>query len=62
LPFDRHTWEKLFMEMRILVAAALGALTVLAGAWFIVRSIRERRKFRLRQQGRGKSANVAPAE
>jgi hypothetical protein len=50
------------MEMRIIVAAALGVALLLICAWLLTRNMRERRKFRMRQQGRGKNVESAPAE
>lgn len=50
------------MEMRIVVAASVGAAMLAVCVWLLLRSMRERRKFRLRQAGRGKSVTVVPAE
>lgn len=50
------------MEMRYIIAASAGTALLAICIWLIVRNIRERRKFRLRQQGRGKNTAAAPAE
>lgn len=50
------------MELRYILAAKLIAVIVIVAIWFLTRKARERRKFRLRQQGRGKSVEQVPAE
>lgn len=50
------------MEMKIVIAALVGAVTLVVGAYLLLRNARERRKFRLRQQGRGKNVAVMPVE
>ena len=50
------------MEPRYILAAVLLAAVLIVIAWLLTRKVRERRKFRIRQQGRGKSVEVNPAE
>ena len=45
------------METRIVIAVSVAAVMLALGAYLLLRNARERRKFRLRQQGRGKSVD-----
>jgi hypothetical protein len=50
------------MEYRIAAAAAIAVIFLLFAGWFAVRKITERRRFKMRQMGRGKSGEITPAE
>jgi uncharacterized membrane protein SpoIIM required for sporulation len=50
------------MEMREIVALTIAGAMVVIIAGFAVRHFQERRKFKIRQQGRGKNSGVLPAE
>jgi hypothetical protein len=50
------------MEDRIIAAAAIGALTLAVAGWLLLRKLADRRRFKLRQMGRGKNEAAAPAE
>jgi hypothetical protein len=53
------------MEDRVIIAVALLFLMTAVTGWFIYRKIDERRKFKLRQSGRGKGNDThffEPAE
>lgn len=50
------------MEYRFVVAASVGVAALLVCTWLLLRNMRERRKFRLRQQGRGKHTATVQAE
>ena len=50
------------MEQRYILAALLIAALVMVAVWFLTRKAQERRKFRLRKQGRGKSIEQIPVE
>jgi hypothetical protein len=50
------------MEQRYILAAMLIAAIVTVAVWFLTKKARERRRFRLRQQGRGKPMKQIPAE
>lgn len=50
------------MEDRHIIAYTLAALMGLFLAGFVVRHLNNRRKFKIRQSGRGKSDGSVPAE
>lgn len=50
------------MEDRHILAYTLGATLVLIVAFVVVRYLNNRRQFKIRQSGRGKSVPGAPAE
>lgn len=50
------------MDDRLVIAAVLGFSLVALGAWFIVRYVKKRQAFKLRQLGRGKSIGQIPTE
>ncbi len=50
------------METRILVAAAIGLVTIIVFGWVAVAKYQKRQQFKLRQQGRGKSVGLREGE
>jgi hypothetical protein len=50
------------MEDRIVAALAILAVLTLIAGWFVTRKISERRRFKLRQSGRGKSTGTSTLE
>jgi flagellar biogenesis protein FliO len=53
------------MEDRVVIALAIAIAMVMALIWFVTRKVKQRRAFKLRQAGQGKSIkpiSVVPAE
>jgi hypothetical protein len=50
------------MEDRHLIAYSLCAAILAIGAAFVVHYLNKRRRFKIRQSGRGKTTNSVPAE
>jgi hypothetical protein len=50
------------MEDRIVAAAAIGLVTLVAAGWLALRKIADRRRFKERQMGRGKNGETMPVD